>query len=89
MIGCAGTPQQAEPDLTPEDVQLQTDGDLPPPDFGQSIEKQSGLDRTQGTVCNVVNGAAQQFDNFFGSADMDTEARVSRGRISVGSQWDQ
>lgn len=89
VAGCARTPQQAEPELPPEEIQLQTDGASPPRDAGESIEKQPVLDRTQETVYEVVNGTAQRFDNFFGSADLDTEARVSRGRISVDYQWDQ
>jgi len=89
MTGCARTPQQADPDLPREEVQLQTDGDSLPGDVGKSVEKQPTLDRTQETVFNVVNGATQRFDSFFGSTDMDTDARVSRGRISVGHQWDQ
>ena len=75
MVGCAKTPQLAETDPPPEEV-------------GEPLEKEPALDRTQETVYNVVNGAAVRFDSFFGSADMDTDARVSRGRVSLGHQWD-
>ncbi|MBT8092511.1 MAG: hypothetical protein KJN77_05700 [Gammaproteobacteria bacterium] len=47
------------------------------------------LDRTQATVEGVVTGTAQALDNIFGSADVEEEASVTRGRFSVGGQWDQ
>ena len=47
------------------------------------------LDRTQQTVEDVVSGTAQAVDNFFGSADVEEEASVTRGRLSVGGQCDQ
>jgi hypothetical protein len=47
------------------------------------------LDRTQQTVEGVVTGTAQAVDNMFGSADVEDEASVTRGRLSVGGQWDQ
>lgn len=47
------------------------------------------LDRTQRTVENVVAGTAQTIDNIFGLADVEEEATVTRGRLSVGGQWDQ
>ena len=47
------------------------------------------LDRTQATVESVVTGTAQIVDNIFGSADVEEEASVTRGRFSIGGQWDQ
>jgi hypothetical protein len=47
------------------------------------------LDRTQATVASVVQGTAQFVDNIFGSADIEEEASVTRGRLAVGAQWDQ
>ena len=44
------------------------------------------LDRTQQTVEDVVTGTAQAVDNLFGSADVEEEAAVTRGRLSVGGQ---
>jgi len=89
MAGCAGVPKQAEPELITGEVRLQVDGETPPQDVANPVEKKPALDRTQETVYNAVNGAAQRFDSFFGSADMDTDAKVSRGRISLGHQWDE
>ncbi|HNP62949.1 MAG TPA: hypothetical protein PKH39_03385 [Woeseiaceae bacterium] len=37
----------------------------------------------------VTSGAAQKIDSFFGSASVEEEATVSRGRLSVGSRWDE
>jgi hypothetical protein len=47
------------------------------------------LDRTQRTVEDVVTGTAQTVDNIFGSANVEEEATVTRGRLSVGGQWDE
>lgn len=47
------------------------------------------LDRTQQAVFGITAGAAQKVDSFFGSADVEEEATVSRGRLSVGTQWDE
>lgn len=47
------------------------------------------LDRTQRTVEDVVVNTAQTVDNIFGSADVEEEATVTRGRLSIGGQWDQ
>lgn len=47
------------------------------------------LDRTQRTVEDVVVGTAQTVDNIFGSADVEEDATVTRGRLSVGGQWDE
>ncbi|HKJ20148.1 MAG TPA: hypothetical protein VJ993_05770, partial [Woeseiaceae bacterium] len=52
-------------------------------------EKDPLLDRTQARVESVVTSTAQVVDNIFGSADVEEEASVTRGRLSVGGQWDQ
>lgn len=54
-----------------------------------TIQPEPLLDRTQRTVEDVVTGAAQTVDNIFGSADVEEDATVTRGRLSVGGQWDQ
>ena len=53
------------------------------------VEPEPLLDRTQRTVEDVVTGTAQTVDNIFGSAEVSEEATVTRGRLSVGGQWDQ
>src|SRR5210317_1011714 len=52
-------------------------------------EKEPLLDRTQAGVESVVTSTAQAVDNLFGSADVEEEASVTRGRLSVGGQWDR
>lgn len=47
------------------------------------------LDRTQQAVHGVTSGAAQRIDSFFGSADVEEQATVSRGRLSAGGKWDE
>jgi hypothetical protein len=46
------------------------------------------LDRTQATVEGMVTSTAQAVDNLFGSAEVEESATVTRGRLSIGSQWD-
>ena len=55
----------------------------------EESEKVPLLDKTQQTVFGITSGAAQKVDNFFGSADVEEEATVSRGQLSVGGQWDE
>ncbi len=47
------------------------------------------LDRTRDSVYGVVRGTAQTVDNIFGSADVEEKARVTRGRVALGGQWDE
>jgi hypothetical protein len=54
-----------------------------------TVQPEPLLDRTQRTVEDVVTGTAQTVDNIFGSADVEENATVTRGRLSVGGQWDQ
>ena len=54
-----------------------------------TVQPEPLLDRTQRTVEDVVTGTAQTVDNIFGSADVEEDATVTRGRLSVGGQWDQ
>ncbi len=54
-----------------------------------TVQPEPLLDRTQRTVEDVVVGTAQTVDNIFGSAEVEEEATVTRGRLSVGGQWDQ
>ena len=58
-------------------------------DFEQDIEEAPLLDRTQQTVHNVINGAAQYFDSFFGANEISEISNVSRGSMSVSGQHDQ
>ena len=51
--------------------------------------KEPLIDRTQRTVNNLVVGTAQRVDNLFGSTGVSEEASVTRGRLSVGGQYDQ
>lgn len=51
--------------------------------------KEALLDKTQRTVYEVVNNTSQWFDSFFGSTELAEGTNVSRGRVSVGSLWDE
>ncbi len=52
-------------------------------------EKTPLLDRTQQAVSGLTSGVAQKVDSFFGSADVEEQATVSRGRLSAGGRWDE
>lgn len=52
-------------------------------------EKVPLLDRTQQAVFGITSAIARKVDSFFGSADVEEEATISRGRLSVGGQWDE
>ncbi len=56
---------------------------------GEVKDKVPLLDRTQRAVYGITSGAAQRIDSFFGSADVEEQATVSRGRLSAGGQWDE
>ena len=58
-------------------------------DSEQDIEVEPLLDSTQKTVHNVINGAAQYFDSFFGANEISEVSNVSRGSMSVSGQHDQ
>ena len=76
---------QAEPDETVGDQAVPDEQDSMPAD----AEPVPLLDRTQQTVDSLVLGAAQRIDNIFGSTGVEEEASIDRGRLSVGSQYDE
>ena len=78
LTACAAAP---DPVVEPAPPEL--------PDPVTEEEKEPLLDRTQAKVESVVTSTAQVVDNIFGSADIEEEASVTRGRLSVGGQWDQ
>ncbi len=53
-----------------------------------SEEREKRIGRMQDAVFGLVQGAATTVDSFFGTAEGDTQATVSRGRLSVGGQYD-
>ena len=96
--GCAGAPSQPEPAeneyAPPEQVSVAVSADVDTNaydiDDAISIDTYEPLlDRTQRTVHNLVVGTAQRVDNLFGSTGVEDEASVTRGRLSVGGQYDQ
>lgn len=54
-----------------------------------STAREPLLDRAQRSVAGVASGTARTIDNLFGSAEVEEEASVTRGRLSVGGQWDE
>jgi hypothetical protein len=77
QVDTAGVESQIEPADT-ESVEA-----------GDETKKEPLLDRTQRTVDSLVLGTTQRVDNLFGAAGVEEEASVTRGRLSVGGQWDQ
>ncbi len=94
--GCAGNRPKpdteeisvAEPELAHE---LESNGieQTPVAETTGEPAKVPLLDKTQQAVLGITSGAAQKIDNFFGSSDVEEEATVTRGRLSVGGQWDE
>lgn len=60
-----------------------------PDEAPETADSERLLDRTQRAVYGMALGTAQVVDNMFGSAGVEEEASVTRGRLSVGAQWDQ
>lgn len=61
----------------------------PTPLEAEARQKEPLLDRTQRAMHGAVHGTAQMVDNIFGSASIEEEVAVSRGRVAVGGQWDE
>ena len=95
--GCAASNEEKVPvDAEPEPVAAEDVDDgidrLPEEVFHGVpivVQLERLLERTQRTVENVVVGTAQTVDNIFGAADVEEDATVTRGRFSLGGQWDQ
>jgi len=58
-------------------------------DAGQSAVAEPLLDKTQQTLYEAVNNSARWIDGFFGTAEIDQGSNVSRGRVTLGSHWDE
>lgn len=53
-----------------------------------SEASEARIEKAQRDVYDVVKGTATKIDSFFGTGEGDTEATVSRGRVSIGGQYD-
>lgn len=62
--------------------------EIPPEPTPVSGKRQQPIETTQNVVYRLLRGTATRIDSFFGTAEGDTEATVSRGRLSVGGQYD-
>lgn len=78
----------ADPEVTDQDSSKDVE-QAPAAELPEELAKTPLLDRTQQTVYGITSGAAQKIDNFFGANDVEEEATVTRGRLSVGGQWDE
>ena len=100
-VGCAGSkpdtvaapdeaelvePASVEADIAPAEATPVEQAEV---DDEAQLEKEPLLDRTQRTVDSLVLGTARRVDNLFGSTGVEEEASITRGRLSVGGQWDQ
>lgn len=54
-----------------------------------SEDEEARIAKAQEDVYDLVKGTATKIDSFFGTSETDPEAKVSRGRVSVGSQYDE
>jgi hypothetical protein len=80
--------------LAAEVISKNTNEALPAPDSeisdtGQQAVGDPLLDKTQQALYDVVNNSAHWIDGFFGTAEIDQGSNVSRGRVTLGSHWDE
>ncbi len=96
LAGCAGN--KPEPDtehVIIAEIELAQENEssgaeqIPAAEMNEEPDEVPFLDKAQQTVFGITSGAAQKIDNFFGSSDVEEEATVTRGRLSVGGQWDE
>ena len=90
LTACAASPDpvlktETSTDMPGELATIDTADEVPI----KAEEKPPLLDRTQARVESVVTSTAQTVDNIFGSAEVEESASVTRGRFSIGGQWDQ
>ena len=91
LTACAAsTPELQESEVAASDLPDELESVSPEAEMPDTEEDEAPLlDRTQARVEDVVTGTAQVIDNIFGSAEIEEEASVTRGRLSVGGQWDK
>ena len=58
------------------------------PEIEVSEEQEERIAKAQDDVYDLVQGTATRIDSFFGTVEGDTQASVTRGRLSVGGQYD-
>jgi hypothetical protein len=96
LAGCVGNKPKpdtegitvAEPELAKESESNGAE-QLPVAEVTEEPTRVPLLDKAQQTVFGITSGAAQKIDDFFGSSDVEEEATLTRGRLSVGGQWDE
>ena len=86
LAGCAGV--ESLPDAPPAPGPGWSDGIPVSEEHAVSEGDEAPIDGTQNVVYRLLRGTATRIDSFFGTAEGDTEASVSRGRLSVGGQYD-
>ena len=53
-----------------------------------SEKEEARIAKAQKDVYDLVKGTATKIDSFFGTSETDPQASVSRGRVSIGGQYD-
>ena len=86
LAGCAGV--ESLPDAPPAPGPGWSDGIPVAEEHAVSEGDEAPIDGMQNVVYRLLRGTATRIDSFFGTAEGDTEASVSRGRLSVGGQYD-
>lgn len=51
--------------------------------------EEAKIAKAQDDIYDLVKGTATKIDSFFGTSETDPEATVSRGRVSIGGQYDE
>ena len=83
-----GAPRdQVSPPLKPPDIPDAL-GERLSKEIAVSEEREQRIAERQEQVYDLVQGTATRIDSFFGTSEGDTQATVSRGRLSLGGQYD-
>ncbi len=102
MTGAACSTNRQDPKEAPDTAPViiatvaptDNDDDVEPDESGPpyqptEVARPPLLDRTQQAMSGITAGAAQKIDNFFGTSDIEEEATITRGRMTVGTLWDE
>ena len=90
VTGCASAPDKPDVEPAGEATALpQPSDDVADKGSEPEEEKDPLLDRAQRGFNDLILATVQKTDNLFGVAGVEEEATVTRGRFSLGGQWDE
>ncbi len=99
--GCAATGGSPVPEDPPQELTAlpneqsavpaaDEESNLEPDEDGYLPSMRAGLlDQSQDVVSSVVNNTAFWFDGLFAGVELERQAELPRGRLSLGARWDE